>query len=163
MNRGRRIARQSSNIFAEFTQHQILELKGIFNMLDSTADGNVSREDLVLFLETIGAPLTPEEIDGMMEEMGERFNFTLFLTTLCEKFSKIESEKVLVQALQVLDQSGTGKISLSELREALLGGPEPVTKEEWRTLEKQLAPVEGKVSISEIARTIKYCGLPPTN
>lgn len=158
MNR-RRTARQNSNVFTAFTQPQILELKEIFNLLDSTADGKISREDLATFLNSIGSPLTDEEIDGMMDDMGERFNFTIFLTTLCEKLSNLDSENVIAHALKAFDPSDSGSITVSELKGALLAHDPPSTPEEWTTLEKILRPVDGKVPIKDLARLIRHCGL----
>lgn len=159
MNRRRRTARQSSNVFMAFTQAQIMEMKEIFNLLDSTADGFISREDLVSFLDSIGSPLAKEEIDDMMYDMGERFNFTQFLTSLCEKVANLDAENVLEKALGVFDPASTGKISISELKECLVQGEGAVTPEEWSILEKELKPVEGKLLISEVAKIVKSCGL----
>ncbi|KAI5171759.1 myosin regulatory light chain 12 [Nematocida sp. LUAm3] len=162
MNRRRRTARQSSNVFTAFTQPQILELKEIFNMLDTTSDGNISANDLETFLDSIGAPLTKEEINNMMEDMGERFNFTLFLTTLCERLSNIDSENVIAGALKIFDPSESGCVVLSEVKEALLSeGSSPLTQNEWTLLEKQLKATNGKVQIKEISRAIRHCGLSP--
>ncbi|KAI5189811.1 myosin regulatory light chain 12 [Nematocida sp. AWRm77] len=158
MNR-RRVRRQSSNIFTAFTQAQIAEFKEIFNLLDSTADGNISREDLSTFLESIGSPLTEEEINTMMEEMGDRFNFTLFLTVLCERLSNLDSENVIARALKVFDPNDTGSVSLFALKEALLAQEPACTKEEWAALEKLLTPVEGKAQIADVAKLIRHCGL----
>lgn len=161
MNRRRRTARQNSNVFTAFTQPQILELKEIFNLLDTTADGNISREDLETFLGSIGSPHSPEEIGSMMEDMGERFNFTLFLTTLCERLSNLDSENVIAHALSVFDMEGSGRISFVELKEALCTEGE-TTQEEWDLLCKQLGPTEDSVCIRALARTIRHCGLLPS-
>ncbi|KAI5186317.1 fast skeletal myosin light chain 2 [Nematocida homosporus] len=135
-----------------------MELKDIFNMLDVTTDGNVSRQDLETFLEDIGAPLTNEEITSMMDDMGDRFTFTLFLTTLCERLSNIDSENVIASALQVLDPSESGLVAVTELEAALCqsGG---VSAEEWQALERLLKPSEGRVAIKDLAKTIRHCGL----
>ncbi|EIJ87275.1 myosin regulatory light chain 12 [Nematocida parisii] len=159
MNRRRRTARQSSNVFMAFTQPQILELKEIFNLLDSTADGFISQEDLVSFLDSIGSPLTKEEISEMMYDMGERFNFTQFLTTLCERLANLDAQNVVEQALGLFDPAGTGSVSLADLKESLMQGETPITQLEWSILEKELKPNEGKISIPETARIIKNCGL----
>ncbi|EHY65359.1 myosin regulatory light chain 12 [Nematocida ausubeli] len=159
MNRRRRTARQSSNVFMAFTQPQILELKEIFNLLDSTADGFISKEDLVSFLDSIGAPLTKEEIDEMMYDMGDRFNFTQFLTSLCERLANLDAQNVIEQAIGVFDPAGTGKVSLTDLKEALSQGDTAITPQEWAVLEKELKPEEGKLPIPEIAKIIKNCGL----
>ncbi|KAI5180998.1 myosin regulatory light chain 12 [Nematocida sp. AWRm80] len=162
MNRRRRTARQSSNVFTAFTQPQILELKEIFNLLDVTADGYISKDDLSTFLESIGTPLTDKEIDTMMDDMGDKFNFTLFLTTLCERLSNIDSENVISNALRTFDTAESGEISLTELKEALLTTNTPLTPEEWSLLEKELRPANDKVKITEVSKVVRHCGLSPT-
>ncbi|KAI5188797.1 myosin regulatory light chain 12 [Nematocida minor] len=159
MNRRRRTARQSSNVFMAFTQPQILELKEIFNLLDSTADGFISEEDLVSFLDSIGAPLTNEEISEMMCDMGERFNFTQFLTSLCERLANLDAQNVIEQALGTFDPACSGKVAIADLKESLLQGEGAITPQEWSVLEKELKPEEGKLPIPEIAKIIKNCGL----
>ncbi|KAH9386356.1 myosin regulatory light chain 12 [Nematocida major] len=159
MNRRRRTARQSSNVFQAFLQPQILELKEIFNMLDSTADGYISKEDLVSFLDSIGSPHTEEEIDEMMYEMGDRFNFTQFLTSLCEKLANLDALNVTEKALQALDPAGSGKVALSDLKESLTRGENAVTLQEWSILEKELSAENGVLPIPQVAKVIKNCGL----
>lgn len=159
MNRRRRTARQSSNVFTAFTQPQILELKEIFNLLDSTADGFISEEDLVSFLDSIGSPLTPEEIEEMMHDMGERFNFTQFLTSLCERLANIDAQNIIEAALCIFDPAGTGKVDIADLKHTLLQGDTAITQDEWKVLEKELKTEEGKMPIPEIAGIIKNCGL----
>lgn len=149
-------------MFTAFTQPQILELKEIFNLLDTTSDGYISTEDLRSFLDSIGAPLGDEEIGTMMGEMGDPFNFTLFLTALCEKLSNLDSENVIVSALRTYDEADTGFIGLDSLREALLQRGEGVSPGEFQLLVKECKLVDGRVSIRELARTIKHCGLLPS-
>lgn len=159
MNRRRRTARQSSNVFMAFTQPQILELKEIFNLLDSTADGFISEEDLVSFLDSIGSPLTPEEISEMMCDMGEKFNFTQFLTSLCERLANIDAQNVIEKALGVFDPAGTGRVDIADLKNSLFTGETAITQEEWNVLEKEIKTEEGKIPISDISKIIKNCGL----
>lgn len=161
MNR-RRAARQSSNVFTAFTQAQMQELKEIFNMLDITSDGNISREDIEGFLNSIGSPLSIKEIDVLMEEMGERFNFTLFLTTLCEHLSNIDAENVIIASLKELDIDGSESFLLDDLREIVMSGENRITEEEWNAFEKHLGKREHPVPIQEIAQALRYCGLPPS-
>ncbi|OAG31626.1 myosin regulatory light chain 12 [Nematocida displodere] len=163
MNRKKRTARQSSNVFTAFTHPQILELREVFSLLDGTADGKISKEDLETFLESIGSPHTEEEIEGMMHDLGgSTFCFTTFLTALCEKLSNIDSENVLARALGIFDPGLRGSISVSELKEALTTSGDRLTPGEWAVLEKQLSPADGHVQAKDLAREIRHCGLAPS-
>lgn len=159
MDRRKRSARQRSNIFKSFTQAQMMELKDIFNLIDVTSDGCITYEDLKEFMESMQSPLTEEEMKEMMEDMGGSFNLTVFLTALSERMSNLDSENVVIKALEVFDEEGSGFVELGVLRSALMEQGEGVDKEAVEVLMKDVRVIDGRVSISEVARTIKNCGM----
>lgn len=95
----RRTKRQNSNIFHMLGKNQIVELRETFNILDSNSDGFITRDDLESFVNSIGTPFTNQEMDNMMNEMGEGFTFMTFITMVGERLSNTDSEKEISRAL----------------------------------------------------------------
>ena len=115
---------------------EIKKLKEEFDKFDINKDGEISKEELIKYLEKLypyqEAVNKAEEIFAEIDFNNDGcINFSEFLTANFKK-EKLLSEKALQKTFNLLDLDGNGFITLDELKESM---PIEITsKIEWRQL-----------------------------
>ena len=115
---------------------EIKKLKEEFDKFDVNKDGEISKEELIKYLEKLYPyQEAVEKADEIFKEIDFNndgcINFSEFLTANFKK-EKLLSEKTLQKTFNLLDLDGNGYITLDELKESM---PVEITsKIEWREL-----------------------------
>ena len=115
---------------------EIKRLKEEFDKFDINKDGEISKEELIKYLEKLYPyPEAVKKADEIFDEIDFNhdgcINFSEFLTANFKK-EKLLSEKTLQKTFNLLDLDGNGYITLDELKESM---PIEITsKIEWRQL-----------------------------
>lgn len=114
----RRAQRSGSNVFAQFTPHQVQEFKEAFTLIDQDKDGFVSKNDIRATFDSLGRLSTDAELESMVAEASGPINFTMFLTIFGDRIAGTDEEEVIVNAFNMYDE-GDGKCKEETLRKAL--------------------------------------------
>merc|ERR1712147_151141 len=94
--KGKKKAKNTSNVFSMFEQSQIQEFKEAFGMIDANRDGFIDKEDLKSTYASLGVmSVDSSKLDQMMSEAPAAINFTVFLNMLADKLHGTDSEDVL--------------------------------------------------------------------
>ena len=115
---------------------EVRKLKEEFDKFDLNKDGEISKEELIKYLEKLypyqEAVERAEEIFKEIDFNNDGcINFSEFLTANFKK-EKLLSEKTLLKTFNLLDLDGNGYITLEELKESM---PVEITsKLEWKAL-----------------------------
>jgi len=114
----RRAQRSGSNVFAQFTPHQVQEFKEAFTLIDQDKDGFISKNDIRATFDSLGRLSTDAELESMVAEASGPINFTMFLTIFGDRIAGTDEEEVIVNAFNMYDE-GDGKCKEDTLRKAL--------------------------------------------
>ena len=115
---------------------EIKKLKEEFDKIDVNKDGEISKDELIKYLEKLYPyQEAVERADDIFKEIDFNhdgcINFSEFITANFKK-DKLLSEKTLQKTFNLLDLDGNGFITLDELKESM---PIEITsKLEWREL-----------------------------
>lgn len=112
--------RAASNVFAMFDQQTIQEFKEAFNMIDVGRDGFIDKSDLNETFINLGKMATDDYLAGMVNEAPGPMNFTVFLTLFGDRLNGTDPEDVIRNAFGCFDESGSGKIPETKLRDMLM-------------------------------------------
>uniref|UniRef100_A0A8W7PZ79 EF-hand domain-containing protein n=1 Tax=Anopheles coluzzii TaxID=1518534 RepID=A0A8W7PZ79_ANOCL len=152
--------RPTSNVFSVLEQHQVAELRELFNLLDTSHAGVVGREELRDML-TVWYERAPTEqlLDELMAEArGLPLNFTLFLTLFAQKLRDTDPPEVLQNAFRCFDSNGDGTVDAAELRLWLTTkGDQRLTDEQVDEIFCRLVPENGRVKYDALANLFHDC------
>ncbi|GIY22794.1 myosin regulatory light chain 2 [Caerostris darwini] len=142
----RRAQRSGSNVFAQFTPHQVQEFKEAFNLIDQDKDGFISKNDIRATFDSLGRLTTEPELESMMSEASGPINFTMFLTIFGDRIAGTDEEDVIVNAFNMYDE-GEGKCREETLKRALTTWGEKFSEAECDEALEQKKRREVKKSI----------------
>ena len=129
--KGKKKAKNTSNVFSMFEQSQIQEFKEAFGMIDANRDGFIDKEDLKSTYASLGVmSVDSAKLDQMMSEAPAAINFTVFLNMLADKLHGTDSEDVILSAFKLFDPEGKGTIPKDYLGDVLTSQADRFTKEE---------------------------------
>ncbi|CAB54151.1 Myosin II regulatory light chain Rlc1 [Schizosaccharomyces pombe] len=111
--------RASSGAFAQLTSSQIQELKEAFALLDKDGDGNIGREDVKTMLTSLNQDASEDSINHMFESINPPINLAAFLTAMGSMLCRISPRNDLLEAFSTFDDTQSGKIPISTMRDAL--------------------------------------------
>ena len=133
--KGKKKAKNTSNVFSMFEQSQIQEFKEAFGMIDANRDGFIDKEDLKSTYASLGVmSVDSAKLDQMMSEAPAAINFTVFLNMLADKLHGTDSEEVIGNAFKVFDPENTGTIPSQYLGEVLTTKADRFSQEELDVL-----------------------------
>jgi len=137
------------------TKAQIQRLREGFNMLDVDSDSQLSKQDLISFMESIGSPYTEQEINEMIEELQPNPTFITLITIIGERLSEIANEEKLMEWMKTFDEDNDGLVE-SDLFKFWM--TEKGNKMNLRDYEYLIRGCEdkGKISIRRLASKMKY-------
>ncbi|GFR03892.1 myosin regulatory light chain 2 [Trichonephila clavata] len=150
----RRAQRSGSNVFAQFTPHQVQEFKEAFNLIDQDKDGFISKNDIRATFDSLGRLTTEPELESMMSEASGPINFTMFLTIFGDRISGTDEEDVIVNAFNLYDE-GDGKCREETLKRALTTWGEKFSEAEVEEALSE-APIDnnGLIDIKKFANIL---------
>lgn len=137
----RRAQRSGSNVFAQFTPHQVQEFKEAFQLIDQDKDGFISKADIRATFDSLGRLTSEPELESMMSEATGPINFTMFLTIFGDRISGTDEEDVIVNAFNMYDE-GDGKCREETLKRALTTWGEKFSEAEVEEALSE-APIDG--------------------
>jgi len=147
-------ARSGSNVFSQFSQHQVQEFKEAFQFIDQDKDGFISKNDISKTFDALGRMMTSAELDEMVSEAPGPINFTCFLTIFGDRVQGTDDEATVTAAFTIFDE-GEGKCSEQKLKTAICTFGEKFSADEWKTVFAE-APLDGagRIELKKWARII---------
>nr|XP_022330420.1 calmodulin-alpha-like [Crassostrea virginica] len=139
------------------TEEQLQEMKLIFNMFDTNANGVIDAGELERVLHAMNQNPTPEEMEEFLveldpEETGE-ITFEAFLDYAPSKFRTEDEEMSMVrEAFRVFDKDGSGYITLDEAKDILQRGENSISDEDLEDFFNQSdLDKDGRINYEEFA------------
>lgn len=91
-----------------------------FMLFDHDSDGMLSQSEFKKLIETVGQPLTNEEIEHLLDqylnEGNNQIDYNSFCKILDNMFNSDNSKEELIKAFQIFDKNKSGYISAVELK-----------------------------------------------
>ena len=123
-----------SKLIDDLTDQQIIEFREAFQAFDKDGNGSISTKELGTVMRSLGQNLSEAEIKQMIEIVDEdksgTIDFKEFLNLMARNMKIVNKEEELLDALNTLDQDGSGKISKYKLRNIILKTDKKMTGEE---------------------------------
>ena len=138
MKSHKNLTRKNSNVFAQFDQKRLAELKEAFAYIDANNDGTIDEQDLKETWSTfgrvrwfwsvahwmhLGVGISARELEAMFEDTPDSLNFTMFLALISSRLQEYGAEAAssvgALQAFELFDAKRTGKLSEEDLRGVL--------------------------------------------
>ncbi|XP_078315546.1 uncharacterized protein LOC111129679 [Crassostrea virginica] len=151
-------------IMAEYlTEEQLREMKLIFNMFDTNANGVIDAGELERVLHAMNQNPTPEEMEEFLVELdpegtGE-ITFEAFLDYAPSRFRTEDEEMSMVrEAFRVFDKDGSGYITLDEAKDILQRGENSISDEDLEDFFNQSdLDKDGRINYEEIRDAFEAC------
>jgi len=142
--KGKKKAKNISNVYSCFEQSQIQEFKEAFEMIDANRDGFIDKDDLKSTYASLGCmTVENEKLTNMMSEASGAINFTVFLQMLADKLHGTDPEDTIVDAFKMFDPDNAGKIPKDYLGDLLTCQADRFTKDELDGM-MAVAPVDAE-------------------
>uniref|UniRef100_A0A182K198 EF-hand domain-containing protein n=1 Tax=Anopheles christyi TaxID=43041 RepID=A0A182K198_9DIPT len=151
--------RATSNVFSVLQQHQVAELRELFNLLDSNHSGVIEREDLRALLTSCNESAPTEQmLDELLNDAnGLPLNFTLFLTLFAQELRDTDPPEVVQNAFRSFDTHRDGTVDAEELRVWLTTrGDQRLTDDQVDEIFRRLGE-NGRVKYAAFASLFNDC------
>ena len=103
----------------DLTEETIKEFREAFALFDLNNDGNISAEELGIFMRKMGQQPNDKELRKMIAEVDADGNglidFSEFVTLLARKMNNSDKDAEIKEAFDVYDKDRNGRISRDEL------------------------------------------------
>merc|ERR1712180_517850 len=97
--KGKKKAKNISNVYSCFEQSQIQEFKEAFEMIDANRDGFIDKDDLKSTYASLGCmTVENEKLTNMMSEASGAINFTVFQKIPSSMPSKCSTQTMLARS-----------------------------------------------------------------
>ncbi|XP_075018792.1 uncharacterized protein LOC142087903 [Calonectris borealis] len=135
------------------------ELREAFELFDRDASGLIDVSDLKITVRALGCELGREEMKKIISELNEegsgKLTFKLFLQVMTQKMAEPCLKKEILQAFEVFDCDGTGKISFENLKVVASEVGEDITDEELQEMiDEADVDGDGEVDKQEFLRML---------
>ena len=143
-----------NSVIDNLTDEQIIEFREAFQAFDKDGNGSITTRELGTVMRSLGQNLSEAEIKEMIDIVDEDKNGTIdfqeFLHLMARKMKIIDKEEELLDALNILDKDGSGKISKYELRYIIMKTNSEMTGDEIEELIKTIGVDEdGNIEIQD--------------
>uniref|UniRef100_UPI00358E67ED centrin-3-like isoform X9 n=1 Tax=Myxine glutinosa TaxID=7769 RepID=UPI00358E67ED len=122
----------------ELTEEQKLEVKEAFDLFDTDQDGTINYRELKVAMRALGFDVKKAEILKILNDYDRgntgKMAFVDFMEVMTEKLLTRDPTEELARAFRLFDESGTGHISLRDLRRVTRELGEDVPDEELRSM-----------------------------
>lgn len=148
-----------SKLIDDLTDQQIIEFREAFQAFDKDGNGSISTKELGTVMRSLGQNLSEAEIKQMIEIVDEdksgTIDFKEFLNLMARNMKIINKEEELLDALNTLDQDGSGKISKYKLRNIILKTDKKMTGEEIEEIIKTFdMDEEGNIDVQDFIQIL---------
>lgn len=148
-----------SKLIDDLTDQQIIEFREAFQAFDKDGNGSISTKELGTVMRSLGQNLSEAEIKQMIEIVDEdksgNIDFKEFLNLMARNMKIVNKEEELLDALNTLDQDGSGKISKYKLRNIILKTDKKMTGEEIEEIIKTFdMDEEGNIDVQDFIQIL---------
>ena len=139
-----------SSVIDNLTDEQIIEFREAFQAFDKDGNGSITTKELGTVMRSLGQNLSEAEIKEMIDIVDEDKNGTIdfqeFLHLMARKMKIIDKEEELLDAFNILDRDGSGKISKYELRYIIMSTDSKIKGDDIEDIIKTIGTdEEGKI------------------
>ena len=150
-----------SKLIDDLTDQQIIEFREAFQAFDKDGNGSISTKELGTVMRSLGQNLSEAEIKQMIEIVDEdksgTIDFKEFLNLMARNMKIVNKEEKLLDALNTLDQDGSGKISKYKLRNIILKTDKKMTGEEIEEIIKTFdMDEEGNIDVQDFIQILIF-------
>ena len=143
-----------SSVIDNLTDEQIIEFREAFQAFDKDGNGSITTKELGTVMRSLGQNLSEAEIKEMIDIVDEDKNGTIdfqeFLHLMARKMKIIGKEEELLDAFNILDRDGSGKISKYELRYIIMSTDSKITGDYIEDIIKTIGTdEEGKIDLQD--------------
>ena len=148
-----------SKLIDDLTDQQIIEFREAFQAFDKDGNGSISTKELGTVMRSLGQNLSEAEIKQMIDIVDEdksgTIDFKEFLNLMARNMKIVNKEEELLDALNTLDQDGSGKISKYKLRNIILKTDKKMTGEEIEEIIKTFdMDEEGNIDVQDFIQIL---------
>ena len=143
-----------SSVIDNLTDEQIIEFREAFQAFDKDGNGSITTKELGTVMRSLGQNLSEAEIKEMTDIVDEDKNGTIdfqeFLHLMARKMKIIDKEEELLDAFNILDRDGSGKISKYELRYIIMSTDSKIKGDDIEDIIKTIGTdEEGKIDLQD--------------
>ena len=143
-----------SSVIDNLTDEQIIEFREAFQAFDKDGNGSITTKELGTVTRSLGQNLSEAEIKEMIDIVDEDKNGTIdfqeFLHLMARKMKIIDKEEELLDAFNILDRDGSGKISKYELRYIIMSTDSKIKGDDIEDIIKTIGTdEEGKIDLQD--------------
>ena len=143
-----------SSVIDNLTDEQIIEFREAFQAFDKDGNGSITTKELGTVMRCLGQNLSEAEIKEMIDIVDEDKNGTIdfqeFLHLMARKMKIIDKEEELLDAFNILDRDGSGKISKYELRYIIMSTDSKIKGDDIEDIIKTIGTdEEGKIDLQD--------------
>ena len=143
-----------SSVIDNLTDEQIIEFREAFQAFDKDGNGSMTTKELGTVMRSLGQNLSEAEIKEMIDIVDEDKNGTIdfqeFLHLMARKMKIIDKEEELLDAFNILDRDGSGKISKYELRYIIMSTDSKIKGDDIEDIIKTIGTdEEGKIDLQD--------------
>ncbi|KAK1932812.1 EF hand family protein [Babesia divergens] len=107
-----------------FNAQQIQMFRNHYNLVDSDADGRISKAEFGVLFRSLGQVISNKRLEAIIQEVykdapSEGINFEEFMDAFMSHFSTPPTEKAVREAMMLFDRSNTGYIDKKDLAQLL--------------------------------------------
>ena len=148
-----------NSIIDNLTDEQVIEFREAFQAFDKDGNGSITTKELGTVMRSLGQNLSEAEIKEMIDIVDEDKNGTIdfqeFLNLMARNMKIVNKEEELLDALNTLDQDGSGKISKYKLRNIILKTDKKMTGEEIEEIIKTFdMDEEGNIDVQDFIQIL---------
>ena len=143
-----------NSVIDNLTDEQVIEFREAFQAFDKDGNGSITTKELGTVMRSLGQNLSEAEIKEMIDIVDEdrhgTIDFQEFLNLLERKMKIIDKEEELLEAFNVLDRDGSGKISKYQLRNIIMSTESGITEQEVEEFIKTIGmDEEGNIDLKD--------------
>ena len=143
-----------NSIIDNLTDEQVIEFREAFQAFDKDGNGSITTKELGTVMRSLGQNLSEAEIKEMIDIVDEDKNGTIdfqeFLHLMARKMKIIDKEEELLDAFNILDRDGSGKISKYELRYIIMSTDSKIKGDDIEDIIKTIGTdEEGKIDLQD--------------
>ena len=143
-----------NSVIDNLTDQQIIEFREAFQAFDKDGNGSITTKELGTVMRSLGQNLSEAEIKEMIDIVDEDKNGTIdfqeFLHLMARKMKIIDKEEELLDAFNILDRDGSGKISKYELRYIIMSTDSKIKGDDIEDIIKTIGTdEEGKIDLQD--------------
>ena len=140
-------------VIDDLTDEQLIEFREAFEAFDK-GNGSITVRELGTVMRSLGQNLSEAEIKEMIDIVDEDKNGTIdfqeFLNLMARKMKIAGKEEELIDAFNILDKDGSGKISKYELRYIIMSIEPKIKGEEIEDIIKLIGiDEEGNIDLKD--------------